>query len=131
MQQEPDPQGRPLRRFTDPNYQPLAETLAGLRQEIDQLDTQIVELLSRRAMLVKDAARFKADAFQVSAPQRQQQVFDLVRRKAQQANRGFEGFEDVVETAYRALVAGFIAQEQCYFNDMETCHAPDSQTHLD
>lgn len=118
-QREPDAQGAPLRRFTDPAYRPLAENLAGVRREIDRIDEEIVKLLAERAMYVKDAARFKRDAFQVSAPARQAEVFARVRALAEKHDRGFEGLPDVVEAAYRALVAGYIACEQNYFGAME------------
>jgi isochorismate pyruvate lyase len=120
---EPDPQGAPVRRFTDPGYRPLADDLAGIRREIDRIDEAVVRLLAERAMYVKDAARFKRDAFQVSAPARQAQVFAHVRQLAQRHqptfNGGFEGLPDVVEAAYRALVAGYIACEQTYFGDTQ------------
>jgi isochorismate pyruvate lyase len=60
-----------VRRFTDPAYQPQAATLGELRQRIDALDAQIVALLAERALCVRDATRFKQDAFQVAAPARQ------------------------------------------------------------
>ncbi len=73
-------------------------------------------------MYVKDAARFKRDVFQVSAPVRQAQVFARVRALAEQHNPGynggFPGLPGVVEAAYRALVAGYIAGEQDYFAQM-------------
>ncbi|HEX7891205.1 MAG TPA: chorismate mutase [Ramlibacter sp.] len=123
-QREPDAQGGPVRRFTDPSYRPLAENLAGIRAEIDRIDEAIVRLMAERAMYVKDAARFKRDAFQVSAPARQAQVFahvrDLAQRHQPAFNGGFEGLPDVVEAAYRALVAGYIACEQQYFGQTET-----------
>jgi isochorismate pyruvate lyase len=120
---EPDPQTGPVRRFQDPQYRPLTENLAGVRREIDRLDEAIVQLLAERAMYVKDAARYKRDAFQVSAPARQAQVYAHVRELAQRHNPafngGFEGLPDVVEAAYRALVAGYIACEQNYFGQTE------------
>ena len=122
-QREPDAQGAPVRRFRDPAYRPLADDLAGVRREIDRIDDAIVRLLAERAMYVKDAARFKRDAFEVSAPARQQQVFARVRELAQRHNPGFnggfEGLPDVAEAAYRALVAGYIACEQQYFGQTE------------
>jgi len=127
-EKEPDPHGAPVRRFTDPAYRPLADDLAGLRREIDRIDEQVVKLLADRAMYVKDAARFKRDAFQVSAPARQAHVFERVRRLAEQHaptfNGGFAGLPDVVESAYRALVAGSIACEQNYFGQTEAIAAP-------
>jgi isochorismate pyruvate lyase len=125
---EPDAHGAPVRRFTDPGYRPLAEDLAGVRREIDRIDDQVVKLLAERAMYVKDAARFKRDAFQVSAPARQAEVFARVRALAGQHapdfNGGFAGLPDVVESAYRALVAGYIACEQNYFGQTEAIASP-------
>jgi isochorismate pyruvate lyase len=122
-QREPDSQAAAVRRFNDPAYRPMAGDLAGVRREIDRIDDAIVRLLAERAMYVKDAARFKRDAFQVSAPARQEQVFARVRELAQRHqpgfNGGFEGLPDVVEAAYRALVAGYIACEQNYFGSTE------------
>ncbi len=105
---EPDPHRPALRRFVDPAYVPLCDSLAEVRERIDALDVQIVKLLAERGRYVRDAARFKRDAFQVSAPQRQQQVFDKVRRLAEQEG----AYPEVVEACYRAMVADFIAREQ-------------------
>lgn len=123
VSREPDAQGAPVRRFTDPAYRPMAENLAGVRREIDRIDEAIVQLLAERAMYVKDAARFKRDAFQVSAPARQAEVFARVRALAERHNPGFNGgfsgLTEVVEGAYRALIAGYIACEQNYFGATE------------
>ena len=129
-QREPDPRGTPVRRFTDPAYRPLASDLAGIRRESDRIDEAVVKLLAERAMYVKDAARFKRDAFQVSAPARQAQVFAHVRELAERHqpafNGGFAGLPDVVEAAYRAMVAGYIACEQTYFGQTEALPENDS-----
>jgi isochorismate pyruvate lyase len=108
QQKEPETNGAPLRRFTDPAYVPLCADLAEVRENIDRLDRQIVALLAERGRYVKDAARFKRDAFQVSAPQRQQEVIDKVKALAEEKG----AYPEVVEAAYRALIAGFIAREQ-------------------
>jgi isochorismate pyruvate lyase len=113
---EPNAHGPPLRNFTDPQYKPLCASLQEIRNGIDGLDQQIVALLAKRAMYVKDAARFKANSFQVAAPARQQEVFVKVKQLAQANNLGFEGFENIVETTYRTLVSEFIAHEQRYFS---------------
>ncbi|HSV54182.1 MAG TPA: chorismate mutase [Burkholderiaceae bacterium] len=98
---------------------PQAATLGALRTRIDALDEQIVALLAQRALCVRDATRFKRDAFQVSAPARQAQVFERVRALAGQHADAFPGLPDVVESAYRALVAGFIAGEGRFFEETE------------
>jgi isochorismate pyruvate lyase len=121
---EPPVDQGPVRRFRDPQYVPLAANLAQVRANIDRLDDAIVALLAERAMYVKDAARFKRDAYQVSAPARQAEVFAKVRALAARHNRGFDHLPDVVEAAYRALVAGFIANEQTYFDQTETIEEP-------
>jgi len=115
MQTEPATHTGPVRRFTDTTYRPLCNNLGEIRDEIDRLDDAIVALMAERAMYVKDAARFKRDAYQVSAPARQAEVYAKVRALADRHNRGFENLPDVVETAYRAMVAAFIANEQSYF----------------
>lgn len=116
---EPDPAGAPVRRFTDPDYVPQAQTLGDLRVRIDALDAQIVALLAERALCVRDATRFKQDAYQVSAPARQAQVFAKVRALAQAHEEKFPGLADVIESTYRTLVAGFIAGEDRFFHATE------------
>jgi isochorismate pyruvate lyase len=115
-EKEPSVDGLALRKFIDSEYKPLCNSLKEIRDGIDALDEQIIALLAKRAMFVKDAARFKANSFQVSAPARQAQVFAKARLLAAQNNRGFTGFEDVVEATYRIMVAEFIAAEQRYFH---------------
>lgn len=117
--QEPDTHGAPLREYTDPAYQPLCANLAEVRANIDRLDDEIVRLIAERALYVKDAARFKRDAYQVSAPARQAQVFDKARALATRHNRGFANLEAVVDATYRAMVAAFIANERTYFDNMK------------
>lgn len=116
---EPDATGEPVRRFTDPAYVPQAATLGDLRQRIDSLDARIVALLAERALCVRDATRFKLDAFQVSAPARQAEVFNKVRALAQPHEADFPGLTDIVESTYRTLVAGFIAGEDRFFHATE------------
>ena len=50
-----------------------------------------------------------------------------MRELAVRHDRGFEGLPDVVEAAYRALVAGYIACEQKYFGQTETIPPKDQQ----
>jgi isochorismate pyruvate lyase len=112
---EPRVDTGPVRRFRDPAYVPRCATLAEVRANIDRIDRQIVALLAERGAYVKDAARFKADSDQVAAPQRQAEVFARVRALATELG----AYPEVVEAAYRALVAGFVAREQTDFADME------------
>lgn len=116
---EPLATGLAVRRFKDPSYVDMAPNLQTLRDEIDALDRQIVSLLAARSLRVRDATRFKKDAFQVAAPARQAEVFEKVRNLASEHADNFPGLEDIVESAYRSLVAGFIAAEQTLFSQTE------------
>ena len=121
--QEPPVDMPPVRRFRDPSIKPQAETLGALRAKIDGLDQQIVELLALRAHCVRDATRFKRNSFEVSSPERQAQVFARVRERAAVHAGQFPSLPDVVEAAYRVLVAGFIASEERYFAETEPIDA--------
>lgn len=116
---EPATDAPPVRRFRDPSIVPMAASLGALRTRIDALDTQIVALLAERGRCVRDATRFKRDPAQVSAPERQAQVFARVRRLAAAEAPEWTALPDVVESAYRALVAGFVAAEQRFFAETE------------
>jgi len=117
--EEPAVHGPPVRRFKNPDYPELAGTLGELRQRIDGLDERIVALLAERAACVRDATRFKRDAFQVAAPARQAQVFERVRASALPHAAAFPGFPDIVESIYRTMVAGFVAGESRLFEETE------------
>ena len=116
---EPATDAPAVRRFRDARgarYAPLCANLAEVRAHIDRLDGEIVRLLAERGRYVQDAARFKRNLHQVAAPVRQQQVFERVHALA--AAHGAD--PDVVDAAYRALVAAFVAKEQRYFDEMES-----------
>ena len=121
---EPTVATPPVRRFKDPAYTEVAPTLAQLRQRIDALDENIIGLLAERALCVRDATRFKRDAFQVAAPARQAEVFARVRALAAQHEDGFPGLADIMEATYRTLVAGFIAGEAQLFKQTEPIESP-------
>ena len=116
---EPRTDTGPVRRFRDPNPHPEAATLGELRARIDALDAQIVALMAQRALCVRDATRFKRNSFEVTAPQRQAQVFARVRQLAAAQAAQFPSLPDVVEASYRVLVAGFIAAEERFFAETE------------
>jgi isochorismate pyruvate lyase len=117
--EEPGADAAPLRRFRDPGYVPQARTLRELRQRIDALDAQIVDLLASRALCVRDATRFKRDAHQVAAPARQAEVFARVRALAAARAADFPPLPEIVEAAYRVLVGGFVAGEERFFAETE------------
>lgn len=119
MSPEPAPNTAAVRRFSDPSYQPRAQSLAEVRAGIDALDEQIVALLAQRAAWVKDATRFKLDTHQAAAPARQAQVLARVRALAEPHNADFPGFADVAARTYRTLVAQLVAHEQHFLAQTE------------
>lgn len=82
-------------------HDPAPPRLAALRQEIDALDTQMVDLLARRAAIVQEVVRLKkAAGLPVYHPAREE---DLISRRREQAERvGLD--PDHVEELYRGIL---------------------------
>jgi isochorismate pyruvate lyase len=118
--EEPRADAAAVRRFRDPHYRNQATTLGELRRRIDAIDAQVVELIAARALCVRDATRFKRDAHQVAAPKRQAEVLGRVRALAAAKASDFPPLPDLVESAYRVLVAGFVACEERFLGETET-----------
>lgn len=57
-------------------------SLAEVRQHIDRLDDQIVELIAARNGYVKQAANFKHSIEEIKANERMEAVMDRVRNRA-------------------------------------------------
>ncbi|OUM42664.1 chorismate mutase [Arthrobacter sedimenti] len=81
--------------------------LAAVRVAINEVDEQIVSLISRRERLVRRAGALKRDDASVRAPARVEQVITNVRGYA--AQQGVD--PTVVEETYRAMIAAFIEFE--------------------
>ncbi|GAA2826067.1 chorismate mutase [Leucobacter komagatae] len=92
---------------------PKTATLHDVRAAIDALDGQIVELIANRQRWVEAAGALKSDEQAVRAPDRVEQVISKVRGLA--VERGAS--PEVVEAAYRALVAAFIEHELAVHSD--------------
>ncbi|MGK9174344.1 chorismate mutase [Yokenella regensburgei] len=82
-------------------------TIEEVRKEIDQIDSELVNLITQRARCVSAAASFKTDHAAVRAPDRVQQVIDKVRGKAAQTGLP----EAIIEKIYRAMIDAFIDYE--------------------
>lgn len=85
----------------------LFSSIEDVRNRIDQIDSELVEIIARRAECVKAAAAFKTDRSAVRAPDRVQQVVDKVRRKAAEAGLP----EVIIEKIYRTMIDAFIDYE--------------------
>lgn len=93
-------------------------TLLDIRGRIDGIDREIVALIARRQQWVARAGALKRDESGVRAPSRVEEVIARVRAMAADAGAA----PNVVEGAYRAMIAGFIELEM----SMLTEHAADS-----
>ncbi|MGF1470805.1 MAG: isochorismate lyase [Rubrobacteraceae bacterium] len=83
------------------------ENLPDVREAIDVLDREIVNLIGRRARYVRVAANFKTSEAGVRAPDRQSKMLQERRRWAEE-----EGLDpDTIEKIYRDLVTYFVNRE--------------------
>lgn len=78
-----------------------------VRENIDALDRQIVNLLAARGAYVKQAASFKKTAAEVRAPKRVEQVIAKVVGLAQELGAN----PSVTEQVYRAMIRAFVEAE--------------------
>lgn len=82
--------------------------LQSLREQIDYLDAQIVELLNRRAQVVVDVGRIKnASGAPIYAPDREKQVIDRILRLSQGPLPA-----QSLTAIYRELMSGSFALER-------------------
>ncbi|MBI3378522.1 MAG: chorismate mutase [Nitrospirae bacterium] len=81
--------------------------LEEIRQKIDKIDDEIIELLSKRAKLVIKAGKLKKDEQGVRDPKRVEQVINKVKSKAAEA--GLDPY--IAEQIYRAIIGCFIDRE--------------------
>lgn len=82
-------------------------SLDEVRQQIDQLDDQIVALLAQRQQQVIRAASYKTDASQVRAPDRRARMMARLNDRA--VAQGVE--PEVVARVYTAMIDAFIELE--------------------
>jgi isochorismate pyruvate lyase len=81
--------------------------MTDIRHEIDRLDRLVITLLGERFEYVKAAAPFKANATEVSAPDRFTAM--LAQRRTWAVEEGLNA--DAIEKLYRDLVTHFIEEE--------------------
>ncbi|GAB3540360.1 hypothetical protein GCM10027403_30040 [Arthrobacter tecti] len=84
-----------------------AEQLNAVRIAINEVDEQMVGLISRRERLVRRAGSLKHDDASVRAPARVEQVIANVRAYAEKQDVD----PTVVEQTYRAMIDAFIEYE--------------------
>lgn len=91
---------------------PMAALLP-LRLQIDQLDSQLVELLARRATVTAEVGRVKQQyALPLYVPEREQALIKARRQQAEQAGVSADLVEDVLRRvmreSYQTQEAGFV-----------------------
>ncbi|MBJ9951901.1 MULTISPECIES: chorismate mutase [unclassified Acinetobacter] len=83
------------------------ESLEQVRDRIDHLDQELIELIAARQYYVDQAVRFKRTAEDVQSPERVQQVINKVRQKAMDVGTN----PDLIEMLYREMIQHFIQRE--------------------
>jgi len=94
-----------------PKRPEACENLADIREGIDELDRQIVDVLQRRLAYVKAAAQFKPTEESIAAPQRVAAMLSDRRAWAEAAGLPAGG----VETLFASLINWFIEQQTMHW----------------
>ena len=81
--------------------------MSEIREVIDVIDHQIVELISSRSQYVQRAAKFKKDENAVRDPARVQQVIESKKELAKK----YGVSPELIEKIYRTMIDHFIAEE--------------------
>ncbi len=81
--------------------------LQEVRDNIDRLDKQILELIGERSGFVREAARLKARREEIVDRPRIESIIVRVRKLAEEYGLA----PDIAETVYRNMIDGFIEFE--------------------
>ena len=90
-------------------------TIEEVRNNINNIDEQIVKLIALRGEFVNQAARFKKDSNAVKAPKRVEEVISKVRNLAKATGAN----EEVVKNVYRTMINSFIKAEMKEFEKLK------------
>jgi isochorismate pyruvate lyase len=80
------------------------KSLDEVRNNIDRIDKQIVNLIAERSTYVVQAANFKKNSDDVKAPQRVEKIISKVRILA----NDYGVHPNIIENIYRAMINSFI-----------------------
>lgn len=83
------------------------KTIEEVRENINKIDREIVELISQRSRYVEQAAKFKKTAQDVKAPLRVEEIITKVRDLAVENHLE----PDIIEKIYRTMISCFIDYE--------------------
>jgi isochorismate pyruvate lyase len=90
-------------------------TLEEIRREIDEIDSQIIGLLSERGKFVTAASKLNKNEHGVRDPKRVEQIIEKVKLKTKAA--GLD--TGIAETIYRAIIGCFVGKEMQEFSGVQ------------
>lgn len=93
----------------------ICKNIEEVRNNINNIDEQIVKLIALRGGFVKQAAKFKKDSEDVKAPKRVEEVISKVKNIARLNGAN----EEVVENIYRTMIDSFIKLEMKEFENLK------------
>ncbi|RZV15056.1 chorismate mutase [Aliarcobacter butzleri] len=86
-----------------------------VRNNINNIDEQIVKLIALRGTFVKQAVKFKKDSHDVKASKRVEEVISKVKNIARLNGAN----EEVVENVYKVMIESFIKAEMKEFENLK------------
>ncbi len=86
-------------------------SLEEVRENIDRIDNEIINLIAQRRKYVVQASSFKKDEQGVKDSSRVEKVISKVREKADM----YGANADMIETLYREMISRFIDMEMSEF----------------
>ncbi len=89
------------------------KTLEEVREEVDRLDDQIVELIAQRNAYIHQAVKFKQSVEEVKAEERVSAVIQRVRQKA--LSLGLSA--NLIEDLYTKMIDEMVEMEISEFRD--------------
>ena len=93
----------------------ICKNIREVRNNINNIDEQIVKLIALRGSFVKQAAKFKKDSDDVKAPKRVEEVINKVKDLAKSTSAN----EEILENVYRTMINSFIKAEMKEFEKLK------------
>ena len=93
----------------------ICKNIDEVRDNVNNIDEQIVKLIALRGSFVKQAAKFKKDSNDVKAPKRVEEVISKVKNIARLNGAN----EEVVENVYKVMLESFIKAELKEFESLK------------
>lgn len=91
-------------------------SLEEVRNNIDRIDSAIIQLIAERGEYVSQASAFKRDEDGVRDSSRVEKVIAKVREKASECGAD----PDMVEALYREMISRFVNMEMSQFKERES-----------